>query len=151
MDRTGLGIVGAGLVVVFIVAAMMFLGENGEPANRPGPRTAPANRPDPRTAMYDDGCRGDCLAYEIKLNCQDRMRRAAVRAIGEPRFESRSRTETRVSFDGRQNVEARFTWRSFFTVPDAPFPSREYWFVCTGSGRSGASITGWRITDVELD
>ena len=108
-------------------------------------------RPDPRTAMYDDGCRGDCLAYEIKLNCQDRIRRAAVRAIGEPRFESRSRTATRVSFDGTQNAEAWFTWRSFFTVPDSPFPSREHSFVCTGSGRSGASISGWRIINVELN
>ena len=146
MDRMarairGAGIGCAGFVALLVGVATIFVGENGETGNRP----------DPRTAMYDDGCRGDCLAYEVKLNCQDRIRRAAVRAIGEPRFESRSRTATRVSFDGTQNAEASFTWRSFFTVPDSPFPSREYSFVCTGSGRSGASITGWRITNIELD
>ena len=151
MDRTAVGIVCGGLVVLLIVAATMFVGENGEPGNRPAPRTVPPNRADPRTAMYDDGCRGDCLAYELKLNCQQRVREAAVRSFGRPRFSSRSRTGTRVSFGGTQNVEARFTWRSFFTVPDAAFPSREYWFVCAGSGRSGARITGSRITDVELD
>ena len=151
MDRTAVGIVCGGLVALLIVAVTMFVGENEAPANRPGSRTGPANPPDPRTAMRDDGCRGDCLAYEIKLNCQDQIQRAAVRAVGEPRFESRSRTATRVSFDGTQNAEAWFTWRSFFTVPDTAFPSREYWFVCVGSGRPGASITGWRITDVELD
>lgn len=98
--------------------------------------------------MYDDGCTGDCLAYNIKLNCQDRMRRAAERAIGSPRFGSRM--STRVSFERRQNTEAGFAWMSSFTVPDSPFPSRRFSFLCTGEGRSGAGITGWRITDLEL-
>ena len=97
--------------------------------------------------ITDDGGprRSVDLALEIKLNCEQRVERAARQSVGRVEFANMFNSEVLFNADSTS-----FTWRSSFTTPDVFPATREHSFTCSGSG-NGNSISNWRIDELDAD
>lgn len=82
------------------------------------------------------------LELEIRLNCEDSMRRTAERTIGSPKFDNMFDTE--VGFELAQDGGEAFGWVSSFVAGGL-----RYDYSCVGTGR-GNRIENWRLSDVSV-